>query len=161
MTAQEYQADAIERAGAYLAHFIATTAPDRHDWVPQVDGAAGLRSALDQVAECIAVNRIFAALLAGDTPSPPAPDAPRPFTDADDARAQLLQSAVSLAAVVRTLTDGDLAREFVTRRGPVPGAAAIEIPYRNMQYHAGQINQLQLLYGDAEFHSPPLPPRAR
>ena len=28
----------------------------------------------------------------------------------------------------------------------------MEMPYRNMAYHAGQVNYVQMLYGDTEFH---------
>jgi hypothetical protein len=72
----------------------------------------------------------------------------------------LEESARELANAVRAMTDDDLTREFVSRRGPMPGANLIEVPLRNMYYHGGQINQLQLLYGDTEYRlPPPLPPK--
>ena len=67
------------------------------------------------------------------------------------------ESARELANTVRAMTDDDLTREFPWRRGPVSGAGLIEIPLRNMHYHGGQVNLLQLLYGDTEFRVPPPP----
>ena len=37
----------------------------------------------------------------------------------------------------------------------VIGEVLIDIPTRNMAYHGGQINFLQLLLGDKESHIPP------
>jgi hypothetical protein len=166
MTVQEFQAGAIEHAGEQLAHFLATTAPEKQDWVPEVEGAAGVRSVLGQIAECITVNRFLAGVLRGDAPPAgptPAPaslmDMPRPFATAEEAGRLIVESAKELGDAVRGLTDADLTREFPTRRGPMPGYLLIQMPYRNMHYHGGQINLLQLLYGDTEFR--PVPPRPK
>ena len=35
------------------------------------------------------------------------------------------------------------------------GITLIEMPYRNMAYHCGQLNFIQTIYGDKEFHLPP------
>ena len=34
------------------------------------------------------------------------------------------------------------------------GKNVILMPMRNMGYHIGQLNLIQMLYGDAEFHVP-------
>lgn len=155
MTVSQFQADRIENAGRLLAHFVQSTPPEKRNWVPSVEGAAGLRSVLDMVSECIHVNRMFAALIRGESVTPFNPiEAARPFARDDEAIAQLTESAKALAEAVRAMTDADLDREFVTRRGPMPGASVIELPYRNMAYHGGQVNLIQLLYGDTEFHIP-------
>ena len=65
-----------------------------------------------------------------------------------------------LADAIRALTNADLEREFTTRRGPMPGTNLIEGPMRNMHYHVGQVNLLQLLYGDGEFHVPAPQPQS-
>lgn len=159
---QEFQAGNIERMGQTLAYALEKTREDRRDWKPEVEGAAGVRSALDQMAECITVNKMIALVLRGETPPPPPPgggpmQAPRTFTTLEEAQAQLIGSAKELADAIRALSDADLQREFPSRRGPMPGARLIEIPYRNMAYHWGQINLIQLLYGDTEFHIPQPP----
>ena len=38
---------------------------------------------------------------------------------------------------------------------PTSGEVLIDMPYRNMTYHGGQINLIQLLLGDKEFHMAP------
>ena len=48
-----------------FAHFIATTPDDRLVWHPHIEGAAPTRSILEQVSECVGVNRMMAALLRG------------------------------------------------------------------------------------------------
>lgn len=152
MTVQEFQADATVRAAKALAHHVLTTEPDKRDWTPTVEGAAPLRSALDMASECIAVHGIFVALLRGEaSPGINPITAPRPFSTVEEACKQVIASAETLAAEIRRMTEADLNREYVTRRGPMPGFLLIEAPLRNLHYHSGQINLLQLLHGDAEF----------
>ena len=155
MTVQEFQADRIESIGRLVAHFLENTDENRREWVPQVEGAAGLRCALDQVGECIHVNRMMAAILRKEEPPAVGPmTAPRPFDNPQDAALLLIESAKECADAVRGLADEDLQHAFPTRRGPMPGHMVLEIPYRNMAYHGGQINMLQLLYGDTEWRVP-------
>ncbi len=160
MTVQEFQGGAVERAAVTLAHFLDTTAEDKRDWTPTIDGAAGLRSAQEQVRECILVNRMLAKILRGEavqTSTPPSQSPEQPFTDTADAQAKLVESARELGDAIRGLSDEDLTREFQTRRGPMLGYLLIEMPLRNMHYHGGQINLLQMCYGDTEFR--PAPPK--
>ena len=156
MTAQEYMAEQTERMGPILAHFIAVTAPDKLKWEPSVEGNAPARSVLNQIVECVGVNRQFAALLRGDeiplgSGSSPVPE----LTEAQDAQDQIIASARELAVSIRGLDDKALERTFQTSRGARTGENLMIAAYRNMVYHAGQINQIQLLTGDAEFHAPP------
>ncbi|WP_394796521.1 DinB family protein [Armatimonas sp.] len=155
MTVQEFQADKIEGTAKLLAFWLGAMPEDKQSWVPVVEGAAGLRTAREQVAECAAANRFFAVLLKGEKPTPFSPfDVKSEYASLEEAQQDLITSATECAAVVRGLSDADLAKEFVLRRGAMPGYQIIDFPYRNMAYHAGQINQLQLLYGDTEFHIP-------
>ena len=39
--------------------------------------------------------------------------------------------------------------------GQFPGSFCITVPAWNMIYHCGQVNYVQLLYGDDVFHMPP------
>lgn len=156
LTVQEFQARRIERIADSLAHFVRTTRPDRLDWSPAAEGGAETRSMLEQIEECIVVNDLFAALLRGERVDREAARNRRlDFVDVEDACRQLQASAEALAAVVRGLSDADLTRQYPFWRGPTPGERVIEMPYRNMAYHAGQINFIQTLYGDTEFHAPP------
>jgi hypothetical protein len=152
MTVQEFQADATVRAAKSLAHYVLTTEPDKRDWTPTVEGAAPLRSALDMASECIIVNHTFAGILRGEAPPSVSPiTAPRAFSTVEEGCEKLVASAEILAAEIRRMTDADLTREYLTRRGPMPGFLVTEVPLRNLHYHCGQINLLQLLHGDAEF----------
>lgn len=151
MTIQDYIAEQTERIAASLAHFVSTTGPARLDWTLSGDGSGQTRSVLDQVAECVAVNGLFAALLRGVA----APDAGPAPQSAADAQAQIAASAAVLAAAIRAVSDETLEDSIQTPRGPALVKNLILAAYRNMAYHAGQINFIQTLAGDAEFHAPP------
>jgi hypothetical protein len=156
MPVSEFQAKKIERIAESLAHFVRTTRDDKLDWnVPGENGGAG-RSVLEMVGECIVVNRRIAALLRGEPvdstsamASPPAP------SDVAVACDDLIASGREMADAVRQLDDAALSTLYTTWRGPLPGEIIIEMGYRNMAYHAGQVNFIQCLYGDPEFHLPP------
>lgn len=154
MTVQEFQADKIEGAAKLLAFWLGVMPEDKQSWVPEIEGAAGLRNARELVAECAAANRFFTALLKGEKPALFRPfEIKSEYATGEEAQQDLIESAAACAAVVRGLSDEDLAKEY-RLRWPMPGYQIIDFPYRNMAYHAGQVNQLQLLYGDAEFHLP-------
>ncbi len=157
MTLQDYIAEQTERVAAALADFAATTALDRLNWEPSGEGS-GLdegggkgRSVLDQIAECVGVNFRFAALLRGE----PASEASPALQTAASAQEQLTASAAELAAAIRGLSDDALEAPLQLPRGPLLTRNLMLAPYRNMAYHAGQINFIQMLAGDTEFHSPP------
>jgi hypothetical protein len=155
MTAQEYMADATERAAAFLTHFIETTPPEKRDWLPAMEGAAGLRSMLDMVDECIVANQVFTSIFQGGAPPTGNPfEGPRRFATWEEGKELLAESAKTLADVIRTLSDENLQGTIVTRRGEMPCTMAIEMASRNMNYHVGQVNLMQLLYGDTTFHFP-------
>jgi hypothetical protein len=156
MTVPEYMARQTERMADSLAHFIATTPEDRLVWHPSVEGAAPTRSILEQVSECVVVNRMIAALVRGGAAPQTSPDAPPiRFANGQDAQEQLVASARELAAAIRMMTDADLARVYNHPRAKMSGENVIMMCLRNMAYHAGQANFIQLLYGDTEFHVPP------
>jgi hypothetical protein len=157
MHVPEYMATQTERMTDSLAHFIATTREDKLSWQPQLEGSAPTRSVLEQLAECVVVNRMIAALLRGETPPPPAVGAAPPLVLATGAEAQeqLRASGMELASAIRTMTEEDLERTYQHPRGQFLGANLIMMPLRNMAYHAGQINLIQMLAGDPEFHVPP------
>lgn len=151
MTIQEYVAEQTERIAAALADFVGTTDPACLGWEPALEGSGQTRSVLDQIAECVSVNSLFAALLRGtvvpeDTPAP---------QNAAEAQAQIVASAGELAAAICAVPDEALEDSLETPRGAVLVKNLVLASYRNMAYHAGQINFIQMLAGDTEFHTPP------
>lgn len=158
MTVQQFQAENIRRSAANLAHFVATTKPDFLDYTLVLGDDAGLsRSIIEQVAECVQVNRAITALLTGDVERMKALRAAplETFADAAAMQQSLVESAEALASVVEALPDDALESRFAHWRGQLKGSLVIEIPSRNMIYHSGQVNYIQCLSGDAEFHLPP------
>ena len=155
MTIQAFQAEKIEDVAKLLAFWLGTMPEERQSWVPSVDGAAGLRTARELVAECAEANRFFAELLKGEKPTSFNPFLVKSeYESLESAQQDLITSAAECAAVIRAMSDAELEKEFVLRRGAMSGYDIIGFPYRNMAYHAGQVNLLQLLYGDTEFHIP-------
>ena len=156
MTVGEFQAKKIERIADALAHFISTTRDDKLAWHAPGEEAHAGRSVLELAGECVEVNRRIAALLRGEAvnTTTSATEAPA-YESADLARSDLTESGRELAAAVRKIDDAALTQTYQTWRGPLPGEILIEMAYRNMAYHAGQVNFIQCLYGDSEFHLPP------
>ena len=151
MTVMEYVADQVERMGENYCHFILTTRSDRLDWQPAIEGSAPTRSILEQVAECITVNHGVASIIRGGGVSP-APQV-TPAT-ASDACSLLTASIDDLAAAIRGMSESDLDREFTHPKAIVFGRNLIMMPLRNMGYHIGQLNLIQMLYGDGFFNAP-------
>ena len=152
MTVQEFQARKFERIAKTVAHFVATTPEDKLDWRPSVDENSCTRSTLDQISECIACNRMIASIICGEQ-AEMGDDVP--ITDAQTAQAELIASARELAAVVRAMPDEALSKTFSMSRASMTGEVLIDLAHRNMAYHGGQINFIQLLLGDKEFHQHP------
>jgi hypothetical protein len=152
MTIQEFQARKIERIARTVAHFVATTPPDHLEWCPSTCDSSCTRSGLDQVRECVSLNRNFAALLSCDDCDLPES---REIMDSVTAQEELIASAQDLAEVVRRLPDEALTRCYYTPHASMTGEIMIDLPCRNMAYHGGQINFIQLLLGDKEFHMHP------
>lgn len=166
MTIQEYVAEHTERVGKALAHFLLSTTegyrvwnptclnPETGDSVP-IESGEKPRSALELVAECVFVNHTFARILRGETVTPEEYNlSGLNFPNAEIAIAELEASTTELAQAIRTLSDQDLDRIFQHPRAEIVGKNIILMPYRNMAYHAGQINYIQSLYGDMVFHVP-------
>ncbi len=150
-TIAQWQARQIEKAASILAKFVESTHEDKLTWRPATGEHSVTRSVLEQVAECVFVHHRFQCILR-DEPLPTPPESFDRFRSAPEAIKELKDSAKALAELVRTMDTAALARDYNSHRGPMPGAMIIQFPIRNMTYHMGQINMIQLLYGDAEFH---------
>jgi len=147
----DWQAKSIEQTAAMLAHWVSTTNPEKLDWCPELKGRG--RSVYDQINECAGVNRSFAAVLRGETPAKRAEE--HSYTSAAHAGDDLIASGKELAEAVRNLGPEALTAKYTLRMGEVPGAVLVSVPLANMNYHAGQVNFIQLLDGDEDFHLPP------
>jgi len=150
MTIFEWQAELAQKQAGILAHWVKTSRPDWLNKSPKVDDSSQARTIMDQVGECIRVNRRAAALLAGKEPVLPPTDG----LNCDDACTQLIESAKEYADTVRTLDESMLTNKYTLPWGEVDGAFMISMPIQNMSYHGGAINYIQTLYGDTEFHVP-------
>lgn len=156
MTVPDYIARQTERMAESLAHFIATTPDDRLVWHPSIEGGGPTRSILEQTSECVVVNRLIAALIRGGKAEPVSPNSPPiKFANGQDAQEQLVTSARELAGAIRMMSESDMTRVYDHPRGQMSGENVIIMCLRNMAYHAGQANFIQILYGDTEFHVPP------
>lgn len=148
-SAFEFQARQAIGAAKNLAHAVKMTQAERLEWEPKCGEESSTRSVLDQVVECVRVNRRIASWLAGDFGEL---SEPAPIGDADEAQVQLMASAQTLSDTIRVLDNDVLDREIETAWGPMKGRVLMTIPVANMYYHMGQINFIQRLYGDAEDH---------
>ncbi len=128
-----------------LQHFP----PDRADWHP--GGMA--RTAVEVVAHCGVHCRFFAAIMAGN---------PLPYRTADemesaldqyrslpDALAFLRDAVADLARCISEMADEKIATTMVMPWGErVPVAFGLLMPAMHLQYHLGQVCQLQTMLGD-------------
>jgi hypothetical protein len=147
----EWHAGLIERQARMLAHTLETTPADRLTWCPKAENEdSKCRTALDQAGECINVNNRFAAVLSGSQPAAGDEDELTP----QNAPQRVRESAAKFAAAVRNMKEEDLGKVHDLGFAKMPAGGVLEIGLTNMAYHVGQINQIQLLFGDTEFRFP-------
>lgn len=146
----EWHANLVENAADNLAFWIEKTRDDRVAWAPQTEESTNTRSALELGSECVNVNRAMAAMFRGETPSGEKVD----FKDVTSCITELRSSGKELGQSIRGLTPETVAKEYETPFGPMPGAMLMQIALNNMSYHGGQVNLIQLLYGDPRFYIP-------
>ena len=150
MTMFEWHAALIEGASDRLAFWLETTREDKLAWAPTAEGSCNTRSALEVGSECVFVNRRNAALFRGETPS----GEETIYDNVTDCVRELRASGKELADVVRQMKPEALSQTFPTRFGPIPGVVLMQMAVGNLYYHGGQVNMIQLLYGDPVFHVP-------
>jgi hypothetical protein len=148
----EWQAMLTEKGAEALAHWVETTEEGRLNWKPSADSTSDTRNVLELAQECITVNYRFAAVLSG-AETPAGGDAAA-ITTAAQAREALIASGAAVAAAIRGLDESALGKKFTLPIGELPGALCVTLPLGNMQYHGGQVNYIQRLYGDTEFRVP-------
>lgn len=144
----------IQTAGDALHTAFAKMPEERAAWKPTVEGNAG-RDALDQVLECAYLGAWAAEGYAKGA---------LPAVDWDDYKVQcdakrnqadalvwLKSSNDALAAAITALSDEKLGESVTDPLHNTPstwGDFAVDLVYWNLVYHEGQVNYLQVLYGD-------------
>jgi len=155
MTVCTYMAGRLANIGNLVIHWIETTPEDKRDWLPPVPGSAMTRTVYDMLAELIQVNELVLAGIDG-TPAPEGHpmEASRQFTSGDEGIARFRHTLDQLVQRWLAFDDNDLDRTIPFGARTFTAADLLEIPYRNLCYHGGQINLIQLLAGDPEMHRP-------
>ena len=122
------------------------------NWSQAAPNSEPTRMVLELVGECVNANRMFAALLRGESPEKPADL----NLTLETAQQEIIASSNELAAAIGYMNEEDFEKDFIHPvRGPLKGKILAMGAYRNMAYHSGQINFIQILNGDHEFHVPP------
>lgn len=126
---------------------------ERHNWSP--GGVA--RNTIYLVAHCAATNLFFAAIFS----SSPLPYQTTEEREAavegcetiDQAEALLNRSVTAVCDAIVALPEQRIGEQMVMPWGErMPVALSLLAPANHMQYHEGQINYLQTLLGDDEYH---------
>ena len=150
MTMFEWQGMVSENAANNLAFWIEKTTDDKVNWKPEIEGSVNTRCALELGSECVGVNRMMAAMFRGENPE----RKEYKFTDKAECIKELQASGKELGDAIRGMKPADVEKLYETQFGPMPGSLLMQIAIANMQYHGGQVNLIQLLYGDPKFYVP-------
>ena len=144
------------RAKERLARALATTPDDRIQWSPSPTA----RTPIQQVGHAALTTPIFLGLLTGK----PFPFAG--FAEADAAmrekeqgftsRKQVLdlldQTSAEYLTWLDTLTPEQIGSTISMPVGPMPLAAGITLPADHLRGHTAQLNYMQTIYGDHDWH---------
>ena len=150
MTMFEWQAAATENAANTLAFWIEKTHDEKVSWKPEMETSVNTRCALELGSECVNVNRMMASMFRGEQPV----RSEKIYDQKAECISELKASGKELADVIRGMNAETVEKLYETPFGPMPGAMLMQIALANMQYHGGQINLIQLLYGDPKFYVP-------
>ncbi|MCW3100249.1 MAG: hypothetical protein JWL77_5867 [Chthonomonadaceae bacterium] len=148
-----FLASRIRTAGANIEKAVGKMPADRQSWHPTVDGNEG-RDTLDQLIECGLLNGLVAgAFQSGEVPNPDwdAYGAKKATLDSGEKiHAAFKEGTESLAAAIETCSPTKLAETFIDPffQKEMSWAEFADFMYWNMCYHDGQINYIQVLYGD-------------
>ena len=152
-TLYEWQAQQIEEAAKIVAFWVSTTPEGKLSWQPKAEGhESKARTIYDQIHECAQLNRRFANVLRGIENGPWVSEPS--YAGSKEAEADLKSSAAEFVGVVRNLDSDALSRDYPVQSGSRKGAFFLSLVLNNMYYHGGQINEIQMLLGDGEFHTP-------
>lgn len=153
MTVQTFMCDRIVQTGKLIVHWVEVMPAERREWIPEIVGSVQNRSVNDILGELIAVNRLVTnALTGGEPPAMHPMVAPRPFTNVSEALPMFVATLDEAIAELITIEDSELEQEICVGTRRMRPIDFFEIIYRNLWYHGGQLNLLQLQYGDDTFH---------
>lgn len=151
----QFLANKIRNAGAALHDAVAKMPDDRIEWHPVTEGNSG-RDALDQALECAYLNEwIVQGYRTGQMPT----------IDWDDYKARtaarrnkadclawLQSSTEALATALASFPQERLGESVMDPlhdgKATTWADFAIDLFYWNTVYHEGQVNYIQVLYGD-------------
>ena len=151
----QFLASKIRSAGTALHDAVAKMPDDRIGWHPETEGNRG-RDALDQALECAYLNEWMAqGYRTGQMPGIDWDDY-KARTDARrnkaDCLAWLKSSTEALASAIASFPQdklGDSTTDPIHNGKATTWADfAIDLFYWNTVYHEGQVNYIQVLYGD-------------
>jgi hypothetical protein len=146
----------VRASGANLYKAASKMPEDRLVWHPTPETTPG-RDALDQVAECAILNGWAAGILASKTPSAPDWDAYKAalatLKESGSVLSAFKENTEALAAAAEALPEGEYGDTIphpVYDNTQITWAEFVMFFYWNNVYHEGQINYIQVLYGDLD-----------
>ncbi len=152
-TLTEIAVKRLERSVNTLAKSYELVPVDKQEWQPEESG----RSARSLIRECVLTQGYYGEII--KTGSAPEMDWASEFERVQQIApealvAELRSTGEVLAAVVGSMTEEQLARTFFFPYGQLEMSFAefAFIPAWHNDYHCGQINYIQTLYGDREDH---------
>jgi hypothetical protein len=148
-----FLASRIRGAGKDLEKAFGKMPADRQTWKPPVEGNEG-RDALDQMIECGLLNGWCATSFHNG--EAPAPDwdvytvEKAKLDTPEKALAAFVSGTEALASAIESCSATRLAETFIHPfyKKETTWAEFADFFYWNMCYHEGQINYIQVLYGD-------------
>jgi hypothetical protein len=135
-----------------LIRLLHVTPIEKLAWQPLDCG----RSVIEQVIECILVNRKWALTLRQNVYTRLSAESVEQVRelcrDVSQATRLLQESGEELADAILTLPTMQLGDQITAPFGVYSVADCCLLGYWNMVYHEGQINYIQTLYGDGAIH---------
>lgn len=152
-TIQETTLISVTRAADDLLRTAEAVPVERRLWRP--GGVA--QHVVHILAHCGATNRFYAAVIAGELlPYRTQDERDEAIADCDTfpkATAFLNTSVDRLRASIEALSPEQAGQPMVMPWGErLPAALGLMAPVEHMRYHEGQINLIQMLLGDDEYH---------
>jgi len=155
----EIAAMATQQAADKLVKNFEIMPADKQQWKPLDLG----RSAFDQILECLVINQVGAQTfrdrafpnIQGDQWGQVFGKAAAENDTPEKLIASFKQATADLVAAAKAFPEDQLDNTIVL---PFDGSTrcwseVIFFAYWNMTYHEGQINYIQTLYGDKEYHA--------
>lgn len=144
MTLQESAALFTEKSGQEMLLTLARTPDDKLDWKPEETA----RTTMDFLRECSVHCDEWAQLLESYVWPDKFTVRVGSITTREEAVAEMTASVKRLAEVIRAVPDEKLDIPFKTPWEEAPIAFWLTYAGGHTQYHTGQMNYIQTLYGD-------------